>query len=72
MDLLIQRNVRIKKEDIMEEITKYEMMKTCGGGVSITGALVEAISGCIQVIFGIGQAVGSSFRRIKDNKLCEC
>ena len=70
MDLLIQRNVRIRKEKVMEEITKYEMMKTCGGGLSITGALVEAVSGVIEVVFGIGQALGSAIRRISGNKLC--
>ncbi len=55
----------------MQEIDKEEMMITIGGGVSVTGAMIEAISGVIQVIFGIGQAVGGAIRRISSNQLCK-
>ena len=54
----------------MQEIKKQESMVIIGGGVSITGALVEAVSGVIEVVFGIGQALGSAIRRISGNKLC--
>ncbi len=55
----------------MDELKKKDMMLIIGGGVSITGALIEAISSCIEVIFGIGKAVGGAIRRISGNKLCE-
>ena len=55
----------------MQEIDREEMMITTGGGISITGAMIEAISGVIQVVFGIGQALGGAIRRISSNKLCK-
>ena len=55
----------------MKEIERSEMMEITGGGVSITGAMIEALSGVIQTIFGIGQALGGAIRRISSDKLCK-
>ena len=55
----------------MQEIDRSEMMMVTGGGISITCAMIEAVSGVIQTIFGIGQAVGGAIRRISSNKLCK-
>ena len=55
----------------LKDIQKEEMMKIVGGGTDISGAILNAISGCIETIFGIGQAVGSAIRRIRSGNLCK-
>ncbi len=55
----------------MEELEKETMKRIIGGGTDISGAILNAISGCIETIFGIGQAVGSAIRRIKSGNLCK-
>ncbi len=55
----------------MEEIKKEKAMQIVGGGTDISGAILNALAGCIETIFGIGQAVGSAIRRIRSGSLCK-
>ena len=63
MDLLDQRNVmnRLNKEELME----------IDGGFSITGSLVNAFISAFKTVYDFGRSLGSAFRRIKEDKLCE-
>ncbi len=54
----------------MKEISLIEEKEIVGGGSNISGAIISALKGYISIIFEIGQAVGSSIRRIKSDKLC--
>lgn len=42
-----------------------------GGGLNLTGTILNAFKGLANSIFEIGQAVGGAFRRIKTGNLCK-
>lgn len=54
----------------MQLIRDEELDKISGGGTNITGTLVSAIGDVMRMIYQAGHAVGSSVRRMSDNKLC--
>ena len=56
----------------MERINNdYELMLVVGGGFNITGTLVNAVLSVSKFIYQVGQSLGSSIRRIGNNKLCK-
>jgi len=60
----------IKKGEYMNNLNNEEMKNITGGGISVTGAFLSSIKGCISVMFEIGQAVGGAVRRITSGSLC--
>lgn len=54
----------------MNNLNNEEMKNITGGGLSVTGAFLSSIKGCISVMFEIGQAVGGAVRRITSGSLC--
>lgn len=64
---------RIKKErnKYMKELKLVELEEISGGSTTVTAAFLGAIfSGC-KVIYTIGQALGSSIRRISGDNICK-
>ena len=53
----------------METLNIIETKEIIGGG-SISGAFLNAVRGCINTIFEIGQTVGGAIRRISSGNLC--
>ena len=71
MVILILRRVMIKKERyIMRELKKEEMLKI-DGGTSITGSMLNAIYKTIELIYSIGESLGSYIRRTVEKKMCD-
>lgn len=54
----------------MQRINDGELDKISGGGTTVTGTLVSAISEVFRIIYQAGHAVGSSVRRMSDKELC--
>lgn len=55
----------------MNKLSNKELEKINGGSTTITASFLGAIfSGC-KVIYSIGQALGSSIRRIGDKGTCQ-
>ena len=63
MDMFDQKNV-------MNKLNKNEL-REIDGGTSITGTIIKAFVDATKTIFDFGRSLGNSFRRIKENKLCE-
>ena len=63
MDMLDQKNAMNK--------LKREELKNIDGGTSITGALIGAFEDTLKTFFDFGRSLGSAFRRIKEDKVCE-
>ncbi len=55
----------------MKKLSIIETKKIIGGGISLTGAFLSSIKGCISVVFEIGQAVGGAIRRMTTGNLCK-
>lgn len=53
----------------MKQIAK-EKLEEIHGGVSITGAFINALARGVEVLLELGRSLGSAFRRSKDNNLC--
>ena len=51
-------------------IKKDTLQQIIGGGVSMNGNFLSALKGYVNIIFTIGQAVGSAIRRISRVELC--
>ena len=51
----------------MKELKKEEMLKVKGG---FSSALLNAFMRTVSVMFNLGQAVGSSIRRVVNGKMC--
>ena len=49
----------------------YELMLIVGGGINITGTLVNAFLSVGKFIYQLGQGLGSSLRRIGSKNLCK-
>ncbi|MBQ2909733.1 MAG: hypothetical protein IJE53_02885 [Bacilli bacterium] len=54
----------------MKKIEEEKLEMISGGGTTITGTLVSAISEVFKVLYDAGHAVGSSIRRMNDKSLC--
>ena len=54
----------------MKELTYNEKKYYIGGGVNLTGTLVNALKGYLGAVLSIGQTVGGAIRRIASNNLC--
>ena len=61
--MLDQKNVMIKiNKDDLKEIN---------GGTSITGTLINAFTDTLKTVYDFGKSLGSAFRRLKEDKMCE-
>jgi hypothetical protein len=54
--------INIDKEKELVEIT--------GGGINVSGAILNAFKGCANTIMDIGRSLGSAIRRIAFGSLC--
>jgi len=54
----------------MREIDKKEMLGV-DGGASFTASMLTAIYKTIEVIYSIGESLGSFIRRKVENKMCD-
>lgn len=52
----------------MKKLTKQELINVKGGSLSNT--MLNALSRCVTGLFSIGQAVGSSLRRVWTRNYC--
>ena len=69
MELPDHLNV-IKEGGYMKKLTVIESKEITGGGISLSGAILSSLKGCICVVFEIGQTVGGAIRRISSGRLC--
>ena len=69
MVFLIQKIV-IKRRSIMREIDKKEMMSV-EGGTSFSASMLNAIYRTIEVIYSVGESLGSFIRRVTEKKMCD-
>ena len=53
----------------MNKLSNTELLAIIGGA-SLTGTLVNAVTGAARFIYSVGQAFGSSLRRISEKTLC--
>lgn len=49
---------------------KEELLLVYGGAAKISGTLLNSIARLGKLLYGVGQALGSSIRRIKARKFC--
>lgn len=54
----------------MRELNKKEMLNVEGGESNITGSMLNAIYKTIELIYTIGEALGSYIRRAVEKKMC--
>ena len=54
----------------MRELDKNEMLKI-DGGAGFTATMMNAIYKTIEIIFKIGEALGSYIRRKSEDKMCD-
>ena len=54
----------------MREIEKKEML-TVEGGTSFSASMMNAIYKTIEVIYSIGESLGSYIRRTIEKKMCD-
>ncbi len=54
----------------MKKLNIEEMQKV-EGGTSISAAIVGAVSKVIETIYNLGDALGSTIRRLIENNKCE-
>lgn len=52
----------------MRELKNNELQSIKGGFLS--AAMVNAVARGVNTVFTIGRSIGSSIRRIKENKVC--
>lgn len=50
---------------------KRNELRKIEGGFSITGSIVNAFVEGIKTILDVGRSLGSSLRRLKEDKLCK-
>lgn len=53
----------------MQKLNNNELL-TIVGGVNWTGVIVNALTGAGKFVYSVGQALGSSLRRISGQSLC--
>ena len=54
----------------MIKLKEEEMKKVEGGSVDIGSALLNAISKVVETIYNLGDALGSSIRRLIEDENC--
>lgn len=54
----------------MREIDKKEMMDI-EGGTSFSASMMNAIYKTIEIIYSIGESLGSYIRRVTEKKMCD-
>ena len=54
----------------MVELKEEKLNNTVGGGTTITGTLVDALVDVAKTIYGFGQGLGSSIRRLAEDSMC--
>lgn len=56
----------------MRSLEQKELYCLIGGsnGVSLTGTLVNALTGAIKALFDVGRNLGSAIRRISCDEMC--
>lgn len=54
----------------MMELNKDEMLNISGGS-SITGTMMTAVYRTIELIYSIGESLGSYIRRVVEKKMCD-
>ncbi len=54
----------------MKELNKKEQLNVAGG-TALTSAMLTAIYKTMEVIFTIGESLGSFIRRKVENKMCD-
>lgn len=62
MALLIQRVVMNKIDD--------EKLSSIEGGMSFSSSLLNAVTGLFKLLIDAGRSLGSSVRRISEDKMC--
>ena len=61
------------KEKKMKDINKNETQAIIGGAsLSLTGAILNAITSLAKYVYTLGQSLGSSMRRLVTGKTCSC
>lgn len=53
----------------MRELEKREMISV-EGGASFSASMMTAIYKTIEIIYSIGESLGSYIRRVVENKMC--
>lgn len=53
----------------MQKVDNMELLAIIGGA-SITGTLINAVTSAARFVYSVGQAFGSSLRRISGKTLC--
>jgi len=54
----------------MNKLKEQELFEVNGGASGVSGAILTALKGVGGFIYNIGQALGSSIRRIAGGKYC--
>ncbi len=60
--------------DIIDQkivISDIELLNIYGGGESISATLLNAIIRGLNTLYELGRSLGSTIRRIREDKLCE-
>lgn len=47
-----------------------ELLEIIGGGINVSGAILNAFKGCANTIMDIGRSLGSAIRRLAFGSLC--
>ena len=55
---------------MLEKVNDKDLDMIYGGGDTISGTLVNAVTGVIRVLYDAGHALGYSIRRIVEKDLC--
>ncbi len=51
-------------------LNDHEMSLVVGGKINLSGSLISAANRLVKTVYGIGQNVGSTIRRLVDRRLC--
>ena len=54
----------------MKELKKEEMQKIEGGTLGITATMINAIYKSFELIYTVGESLGSFIRRKTEDKMC--
>ena len=68
MAMLDHLLVIFRKDDIMIQLQKTELLNINGG--SISGNMINAFSKAINTILDLGRSMGTAIRRIVTGNLC--
>jgi len=48
-----------------------ELLEIIGGGINVSGAILNAFKGCANTIMDIGRSLGNAIRRVAYGSLCK-